>query len=208
IQSQCGRWFAIRITPVNDNAHRLVVTHEDVTTLKLTQLASLALANVDHLTGALSRQNFLNLAEQELARSLRYALPLVLLMLDLDHFKDVNDRYGHAAGDAVLKSFVDTVKEVLRDSDVIGRIGGEEFAVLLPNTTQEGGCALANRILGAIRAKPVTFEGKCVAYTVSIGASHLAGQKSFGELLAESDAAMYRAKKTGRDRLEVSWVGS
>lgn len=206
IQSRCGRWwFSIRITPVHDAAHRMVVTHEDVTALKRAELASVALANVDHLTGALSRQNFMSLAEQELARSLRYALPLVVLMLDLDHFKDVNDSYGHPAGDAVLKSFVQTVNEVLRESDVIGRIGGEEFAVLLPNTTQEGGCALASRILGAVHDHPVDFKGQCIAYTVSIGASYLAQQKSFGELLAESDAAMYRAKKAGRDRLELSW---
>lgn len=206
IQSRCGRWwFTIRITPVHDIAHRMVVTHEDVTAFKRAELASLALANLDHLTGALSRQNFMGLAEQELARSLRYNLPLVLLMLDLDHFKNVNDSYGHPTGDAVLKCFVQTVKEVLRESDVIGRIGGEEFAVLLPNTTQEGGCALASRIIGAVRGKPVAFDGRCIAYTVSIGASYLTNRMSFGELLAESDAALYRAKKGGRDRLEVSW---
>jgi diguanylate cyclase (GGDEF)-like protein/PAS domain S-box-containing protein len=206
VQSRCGRWwFSIRITPVQDAAHRLVVTHEDVTAIKRAELASLTLANVDDLTGALSRQNFMGLAEQEMARSLRYALPLVVLMLDLDHFKNVNDSYGHPTGDAVLKGFVQTVKEVLRDSDEIGRIGGEEFAVLLPNTTQEGGCALANRILAAVHARPVSFEGRSVAYTVSIGASHFTHQKSFGEILAECDSALYRAKNAGRDRLELSW---
>jgi diguanylate cyclase (GGDEF)-like protein/PAS domain S-box-containing protein len=206
IQSRCGRWwFSIRITAVDDVAHRIVVTHEDVTALKRAELASMALANVDDLTGALSRQNFMGLAEQELARSARYALPMVVLMLDLDHFKNVNDSYGHPTGDAVLKGFVQTVMEVLRESDVIGRIGGEEFAVLLPNTTQEGGCALANRILGAVRARPVSFEGRCVAYTVSVGASYYTNQKSFGQILAECDAALYRAKKAGRDRLELNW---
>lgn len=206
IQSRCGRWwFSIRITAVDDVAHRMVVTHEDVTALKRAELASKALANVDDLTGALSRQNFMSLADQELARAQRYASPLVVLMLDLDHFKRVNDSYGHSTGDAVLKGFVQTVKEVLRESDVIGRIGGEEFAVLLPNTTPEGGCALADRILVAVRAHPVHFEGHCVAYTVSIGASYLAKQMSFSELLAESDASLYRAKRAGRDRLDVSW---
>jgi diguanylate cyclase (GGDEF)-like protein/PAS domain S-box-containing protein len=206
LQSRCGRWwFTIRITAVHDAAQRLVATHEDVTALKCAELASAALANVDHLTNALSRQNFMALADQELARTLRYALPLVVLMLDLDHFKNVNDSHGHPAGDAVLKRFVQTVKEVLRESDVIGRVGGEEFAVLLPNTTREGACALANRILAAVRANPVVFEGHSIAYTVSIGASDFSTQKSFGELLAESDAALYRAKKGGRDRLEVSW---
>ena len=129
-------------------------------------------------------------------------------MLDLDHFKDVNDRYGHPAGDEVLKGFVQSVKEVLRDSDLVGRIGGEEFAVLLPNTTQEGGCALARRILDAVRASPVVLADRCIAYTVSIGVGYLAQQTAFGELLAEWDSALYRAKKAGRDRLEVSWEDS
>ena len=206
MNTRCGsRWITIKITPVPGAVRRLVVTHEDVSVLKRAELASLALANMDDLTGALSRQYFMSLAEQEMARSFRYALPLVVLMLDLDHFKNVNDSYGHPTGDAVLKGFVQTVKGVLRDSDVIGRIGGEEFAVLLPNTTQEGGCVLANRIIAAVHANPVVFEGQLIAYTVSIGASCLVKQASFNLLLAESDAALYRAKKGGRDRLEVSW---
>ncbi|HSN80236.1 MAG TPA: GGDEF domain-containing protein, partial [Rhodoferax sp.] len=150
----------------------------------------------------------MSLADQELARARRYELPLVVLMLDLDHFKNVNDSYGHPTGDAVLKSLVQTVKGVLRESDVVGRIGGEEFAVLLPNTTQEGGCALADRIIDAVRAHPVTFDGHHVDYTVSIGASKLTQQASFGALLAECDTALYRAKRGGRDRLEVNWVNS
>lgn len=206
INTRCGsRWLTVKITRVPGASNRLVVTHEDVSALKCAELASLALANVDDLTGALSRQFFMSQAEQEMARSLRYALPLVLLMLDLDHFKDVNDSYGHAAGDAVLKGFVQTVKGVLRESDVMGRIGGEEFAVLLPNTTQEGGSVLANRIIAAVRASPVMFEGQLIAYTVSIGASSLAKHTSFNLLLSDSDVALYRAKKGGRDRLEVNW---
>jgi diguanylate cyclase (GGDEF)-like protein len=206
IRCVCGRWwFTVKITSVQDPARRMVVTHEDVSVLKRAELASQTLANVDNLTGAMSRQHFMCLADQELARSKRYQLPLVVLMLDLDHFKSVNDNYGHPTGDVVLKRFVQTVKGVLRESDLIGRIGGEEFAVLLPNTTQEGGCALANRIIEAVRANPVVFEKQTVAYTVSIGASYLTQQPSFGAMLAESDAALYRAKKGGRDRLEVCW---
>lgn len=208
VQSRCGkRWFAIRITSVHDTAQRMVVTHEDVSVLKRAELASVALANIDTLTGALSRQHFMTLAEQELARAQRYALPLVVLMLDLDHFKLVNDTYGHRMGDAVLQSFVNTVKGVLRESDVMGRIGGEEFAVLLPNTTHEGGLALADRIIGEVHANPVEQEGERVVYTVSIGAGSRATQSSFSDLLAECDAALYRAKNGGRDRVEVSWHG-
>lgn len=206
LQCNCGfYWFTIKFTLVHDAAHRTVVTHEDVSEQKRAELASVALANVDQLTGALSRQHFLKLAEQELARSQRYGLPLVVLMLDLDHFKQINDSYGHAAGDAVLKSFVQTVKGVLRESDVIGRIGGEEFAVLLPNTTQQGGVVLANRILESVRSNPVAVCDHHIAYSASIGAGNLDKQKTFAELLGQCDEALYHAKHAGRDRLESQW---
>ncbi|MBU3898860.1 MAG: diguanylate cyclase [Gammaproteobacteria bacterium] len=199
-----NRWFSLKITPVHDQAQRLVVSHEDVTALKTAELASLTLANVDTLTGALSRRNFFNLAEQEVARSIRYDLPLMVLMLDLDHFKTINDQHGHAAGDVVLQKCVQTVTSVLRESDLIGRIGGEEFAVLLPNTPLEGGRALAQRIVESVRANPVQAGGKPIVYTVSIGAGCLSGEHAFDELLGLADAALYRAKDAGRDRLELS----
>jgi diguanylate cyclase (GGDEF)-like protein/PAS domain S-box-containing protein len=197
------RWFSMKITPVNDLEKRLVVSHEDVTSLKAAELASMSLANIDGLTGAKSRLNFLNQAEQELERSTRYELPLMVLMMDLDRFKKINDHYGHAAGDAVLKSFVRTVSDVLRESDLIGRLGGEEFAVLLPNTTLDGGRALAQRIIECVQSSPVEFEGKKITYTVSIGASCLSSQNCFAALLGLADTALYRAKKGGRNRLEV-----
>lgn len=200
------RWFSLKITPVHDVQERVVVSHEDVTRLKAAELASLTLANIDTLTGALSRRNFMGLAEQELARAMRYKFPLMVLMLDLDHFKLINDKYGHAAGDVVLQKFVQTVKAVLRESDLIGRIGGEEFAVLLPSTTLEGGRVLAQRIIDSVRASPVALNGKQVSYTVSIGAGCLSCETSFAALLSMADAALYRAKNGGRDRLEVGPV--
>ncbi len=197
------RWFSMRAMPVHDVEQRMVVSHDDVSNLKAAELASWTLANIDTLTGALSRRNFLNLAEQELARSRRYELPLMLLMLDLDHFKCINDQYGHAAGDAVLQGFVQTVSVVLRESDFIGRLGGEEFAVLLPNTTPEGGRALAQRIIESVRASLVEVAGARIGYTASIGAACLASETAFATLLGRADAALYRAKDAGRDRLEV-----
>lgn len=197
------RWFIMKVTPVHDGKEQLVVSHEDVSSIKAAELASLTLANIDTLTGALSRRNFLTLAEQELTRSMRYELPLMVLMLDLDHFKLINDHYGHAAGDAVLQGFVQTVTGVLRESDLIGRIGGEEFAVLLPNTTLEGGRALAQRIIESVRTSPVEAAGEHIPYTVSIGAGCLSTQTTFVALLGLADAALYRAKNSGRNRLEV-----
>lgn len=197
------RWFIMKVMPVHDVAERVVVSHEDVSDIKAAELASLTLANTDMLTGALSRRNFLNKADQEVARSIRYELPLMVLMLDLDHFKHINDQYGHAAGDEVLRGFVQTVTGVLRESDLIGRIGGEEFAVLLPNTSLEGGRALAQRIIDSVRANPVQVACQRIAYTVSVGAGCLSKETCFSELLGVADAALYRAKKGGRDRLEV-----
>lgn len=197
------RWFVMKVTPVHDVEERIVVSHEDVTRLKQAELSNFRLANIDTLTGALSRRNFLNLAEQELTRSTRYGLPLMVLMLDLDHFKLINQLHGHAAGDAVLQGFVQTVTGVLRESDLIGRIGGEEFAVLLPNTTLEGGRSLAQRVIESVRTSPVYVDGKYISYTVSIGAGCLSTETSFAALLGAADAALYRVKNNGRDRLEV-----
>lgn len=197
------RWFTMKVTPVRDAAERVVVSHEDVTNLKAAELASLTLANMDALTGAMSRRNFLHLAEQERARSKRYELPLMVLMLDLDHFKQINDHYGHAAGDAVLQGFVQCVQGALRESDLIGRLGGEEFAVLLPNTTPDGGQTLAQRIIESVRTSPVDIAGEPVAYTVSIGAGSLTSETHFPALLGLADAALYRAKHGGRNRLEI-----
>jgi len=196
-------WFSMKIMPVHDVQERLLVSHEDVTSLKAAELASTTLANVDALTGALSRLNFLNLAEQELQRSTRYGLPLMVLMMDLDHFKQINDRYGHAVGDAVLKRFVQTVSDVLRESDLMGRLGGEEFAVLLPNTTLEGGRALAQRIIDSVQGSPVPVNDTPIVYTVSIGAGCLTSENSFSALLGIADMALYRAKNGGRNRLEI-----
>ena len=201
-----NRWFIMKVTPVHDVEERVVVSHEDVTRLKAAELASLILANIDTLTGALSRRNFLNLAEQELARAARYELPLMVLMLDLDHFKHINDHHGHAAGDAVLQGFVKTVTGVLRESDLIGRIGGEEFAVLLPSTTLEGGRSLAQRIIESVRTSPVQVSGELLSFTVSIGAGCLSSETSFASLLGLADVALYKAKNGGRDRLEVGLV--
>lgn len=197
------RWFILKVTPVHDVEGRMVASHEDVTKLKAAELASLTLANVDTLTGAHSRRHFMNLAEQEVARSKRYELPLMLLMLDLDHFKLINDQHGHATGDAVLHGFVQTVSSVLRKSDFIGRIGGEEFAVLLPNTTMEGGCTLAQRIIESVRVSRIDVNGELISFTVSIGAGCLAPDTSFSALMGLVDAALYQAKNGGRDRLMV-----
>jgi diguanylate cyclase (GGDEF)-like protein len=202
------RWFIIRALPVRDVLGRVVVSHEEVTRLKAAELANLMLANVDVLTNALSRRHFLDVAEQEFSRSQRYNMPLMVMMLDLDHFKQINDQHGHDAGDAVLRDFVHTVRGLLRDSDVIGRLGGEEFAVLLPSTKQEGGHALAERMVEQVSQRPVQVADQTLHYTVSIGVSSLSQEASFAALLKRADDALYRAKSSGRNGVHMDGVAS
>lgn len=189
----------------------------------LTVIASFALENAvnrarllrsgftDVLTGWHNRRYLQVRLMEELARSRRDHSELVCLMLDLDHFKQVNDTYGHAAGDEVLRELAQRVEAQVRASDVAARYGGEEFVVLLPRTDVAAGEALAERIRRAVSAEPVSFDGEGrVTVTASIGiASVLPGEeedlKTAGDsLLARADVALYRAKAAGRNRVEVS----
>ena len=125
-------------------------------------------------------------------------------MLDLDKFKQVNDTYGHAAGDAVLKSLVDTSSAALRKSDILARFGGEEFVVLLPHADIKEGTMLAERLRKAIESQDITYEGLTLRVTVSIGVSVLAENESdILEMLSRADRALYTAKNNGRNRVEV-----
>jgi diguanylate cyclase (GGDEF)-like protein len=159
------------------------------------------LATTDPLTGVFNRRTFIELAEQELARSRRARTPLSLMMLDLDHFKRVNDTYGHLTGDEVLVSFTRLIKDCVRRGDLIVRYGGEEFCVLLPATALSAATALAERIRATAASSALT--AKPFKVTVSIGITAYAGDAviALGGLLARADAALYRAKDEGRDRV-------
>jgi diguanylate cyclase (GGDEF)-like protein len=157
------------------------------------------LATRDSLTGALNRRAFLVGAAAELARSRRYRSSLSLLQIDLDHFKQVNDRYGHLAGDRVLIDFVTRVGSLLRVTDVFGRTGGEEFTLLLPQTGAAEALLIAERIRTALAASEVT-----PGYTASVGVTTTQGEaKSLESLLGKADEALYRAKANGRNRVEL-----
>ncbi|NMM14843.1 MAG: diguanylate cyclase [Rhodoferax sp.] len=184
---------------------RMVGTTMDISARKKTELALKTLANTDFLTGVATRRHFVEIAEREFLRAVRYKSPLSLLALDLDHFKRINDNHGHAGGDSVLQSFVQTVGEFLRAADVFGRMGGEEFCVLLPQTDLEGAGALARRILGGVRLTPAPMTPQSVSFTVSLGISSLnTNASSFEELMRAADDALYRAKSLGRDRMELA----
>jgi diguanylate cyclase (GGDEF)-like protein len=159
----------------------------------------------DALTGLLNRRAFMEALEGEMARFQRHRRPSTLLMLDLDHFKLVNDRHGHAVGDLVLAQVCATVRERLRRTDRIGRLGGEEFAVLLPDTEQEGALVLAETLRRAVAALEVLTPSGPLAVTVSIGlATFKPGEHDAVPLLSRADQALYQAKAQGRNRVAVA----
>ncbi len=162
------------------------------------------LAMVDPLTGAASRLRIDTRAFNAIAHASRDGTPMVMLLLDLDHFKDINDRYGHAAGDKVLRATVAAWQDQLRKHEPLGRIGGEEFMVVCPDTALEQGVVVAHRLCEATRALRFPDIAPDLRVTVSIG---LAQARSAGEtrdaLFDRADAALYRAKQPGRDRVEA-----
>jgi diguanylate cyclase (GGDEF)-like protein len=183
-------------------AVRVAGVRIDISRLKQAELALEQLAYIDSLTGALTRRRFLDLAQVEWARAQRHGQPVALLMIDLDHFKTVNDRWGHAGGDTVLRAFAATAGEVLRGSDLLGRVGGEEFAVLLPQTDRDGAMVLARRLQQLVHANPVLLAQGMAAYTVSIGVAAAEPGAPGGRveaLMQAADTALYRAKGQGRN---------
>jgi diguanylate cyclase (GGDEF)-like protein len=158
------------------------------------------LATTDDLTGLTNRRQFLELCSEEMLRARRYRQPLAFLELDLDFFKRINDAYGHAAGDAVLKALARVGQACLRDVDHFGRLGGEEFGMLLPNTDIEGALHLAGRIVAAVAACEVPAGELVLRFTTSIGVSALDGDdQGFEEVFARADKALYEAKAGGRN---------
>jgi diguanylate cyclase (GGDEF)-like protein len=163
-------------------------------------------ATVDALTGAYNRRFFLELAEKEFSRSKRHQQPLALIMIDLDHFKAVNDSHGHDMGDFVLSAMAATFRKDLREEDLIGRLGGEEFAVLLPNTEMSEAMNVAGRIRQRVEGQPVVRGGTIVRITVSLGVrAMIPGPDSdLSQWLKSTDTALYSAKHNGRNQVFVA----
>jgi diguanylate cyclase (GGDEF)-like protein/PAS domain S-box-containing protein len=163
------------------------------------------LATTDSLTGLYNRRHFLELCERELLRASRYPSDVALLMLDADHFKNVNDTYGHDAGDQVLRIISRLCRAHIREVDIVGRMGGEEFAILLPQTGFLAALDIAERLRAAIAQTtlPLT-DGQMLRFTVSIGGYTFTGRRlAVDELLNAADRALYTAKRNGRNRVEI-----
>lgn len=177
--------------------------YRDVTQRKNLERELKRLATTDVLTGMANRRAFLESAESAYAHSRNHGEPLTLLMLDLDHFKSINDRFGHLEGDRALASFAQAVKNQLRASDTVGRLGGEEFGVLLPLTSMEEGQEVAQRILHAVRALQLHDEsGNAYGITTSLGLSTFrASDRSLRDMLDRADQALYLAKHQGRNQI-------
>lgn len=162
------------------------------------------LATYDPLTGALNRRAFLEQADRELARAERAKAPLALLLLDLDRFKRINDEHGHMAGDALLRAFAETVTARLRQSDLFGRYGGEEFCLLLPDTDPVGAKVLAEALRGDVERRSVDFNGSRLAASVSIGIAECRTGAGLNVAFADADAALYTAKRNGRNQVVLA----
>jgi len=197
-----------------------VVVHQDISEHKQAQQALQAaqlvlestltlekqLARTDPLTGVNNRRHLYELAQHEFEVSQRYRQPLSVMMFDLDHFKKVNDTYGHQVGDQVLRLTTQVVGGGLRSADIIGRYGGEEFIVLLPMTTAQQAFALAERIRNEVAQVVVETEKGSVSVTISIGVvamDETSPAESVESLFRRADEAMYGAKQSGRNRTVI-----
>lgn len=160
------------------------------------------LATTDPLTGVYNRRYFMEFATKEFLRSQRYSHVFSAIQMDIDYFKKINDAHGHAVGDEVIKAFTVTCQEVLRESDVLGRVGGEEFSIILPETDREGALTVAERIRQVVADLKVCAEDRIIRFTVSIGVTPLRQEDAGLEaVLRRADEALYLAKNGGRNKV-------
>lgn len=159
-------------------------------------------SNRDGLTGVYNRRYLEQALAKEFARVKRYEGTLSLIMVDIDHFKNVNDERGHLAGDEVIRRIAEILASCIRESDTLGRYGGEEFAVLLPHTKLDGALVLAERLRKCVAAQPVTFSNQCIPITISVGVAELhPDTPSYEHLIQDADTALYQSKDKGRNRV-------
>jgi diguanylate cyclase (GGDEF)-like protein len=205
------RWFLARVSPLRrrspstDQANiGAVVSHMNITDRKLVEIDYARLADMDSLTELPNRRFFGQFAKRDMDRFLQFGKPSSLLLIDLDHFKDINDTYGHAAGDDVLRHVASLGKIVFRSSDLFARWGGEEFVCLLPGTDEWGAILAAEKLRSAIEQLSIISGGKPIAVTASVGVSSVDSEDQvIDHALLRADRALYRAKDEGRNCVRI-----
>jgi diguanylate cyclase (GGDEF)-like protein len=201
------RFFFARVKRFLGDSGHVLVAHGNITERKMLELELARMAQTDVLTGLNNRRHFIQLSETELSRTSRHGGPLSVVMLDIDHFKHINDTHGHQIGDTVIQMLAGICREQLRDLDVIGRLGGEEFAVTMPNADHAQAMVVAERLRQAIEAASLQLpQGLLVRFTVSIGVTTQPnglhhGATKLDTLLDQADQALYRAKNNGRNQV-------
>ncbi len=160
-----------------------------------------ALSETDPLTGTLNRRSFVEAATRELSLAQRHCLPTSIVLMDFDHFKEVNDRYGHAAGDQALVHAIEIIRGVIRESDVLARFGGEEFILLLPHTAQDGAQSLSSRILREVQRTPIDLPEAQLSITLSAGSVTCeTSETPLDLMMSRADELLYKSKQLGRNR--------
>jgi diguanylate cyclase (GGDEF)-like protein/PAS domain S-box-containing protein len=195
-------WVALHVSLVrgdDDEPRRLIVQVQDISDRKRRESRLEHLVDHDHLTGLLNSRSFGRALEHESKSSARYGDTGAVLLLDLDHFKSVNDQYGHKTGDDVLKSIAETLLGRVRETDIVARLGGDEFGIILPRVDGEHATVVADGIVQVLRDRHAPSAKHRIAVTASVGIAMFDGQSS-AEILAAADLAMYEAKASGRDR--------
>ncbi len=200
-------WIDTNIVPLRDA--RGSVTHfatigRDLSATKQLQQELRLMASTDPLTGLLNRRRFLEQAETEFLRSQRYQHELATVMLDIDHFKTINDTHGHFAGDQVLIAMSRAAENLLRGTDILGRWGGEEFVILMPETPLTGAAILAERLREVLARLAVDTTAGTLHFTVSAGLAARGGADAgITDILQRADSALYAAKQHGRNRIQI-----
>lgn len=195
-----NRWFLGRVTRMEAEPWGAVISHMNITDRKLLELELVRLATTDSLTGLPNRRYFLQVANLEAVRVLRFGAVASVVMVDLDHFKSVNDTYGHGVGDETLRQITQLLAKHLRQIDVLARIGGEEFTIMLPGTNEAGGVTLAKKLRQTLSETPVKVGNNQFNVTASFGVAEiLAGETEVDACLGRADKALYAAKRSGRN---------
>ncbi len=183
-----------------------MLIYSDVTDIVRNAEEMERLATIDGMTGIYNRRHFLILADREWERARRYNRPLSFLMLDIDHFKSINDKFGHEAGDRIIVHLAHLAGHCKRASDVLARMGGEEFALLLPETTLSRAKTVAERLRQSVLRKPLTESRWPIRASISVGVAEASAEmESLSDLMRAADQALYRAKRAGRNQT-VCWT--